>query len=569
MGESTANHSAKAGALRVWPGVALVILQWSLWQGLPLISSKMTVQMIAAFGGMICGLLVVLWWLFLSRARWVDRLVGAALVVGLIMGTKQLAHESVATAGMGFLYFLYAIPVVSLVFVAWTVLTRRLAPGARRATMVATVALACVPFLLVRHAGVDGDNKPDVEWRWSQSPEQRLVAAGEETLAATVFPTAGVPAWPGFRGPGRDGTVSGVRIATDWSTAPPAEQWRRPVGPGWSSFAVLGNLAYTQEQRGADETVAAYEIATGQPVWRHRDGARFYESQGGAGPRGTPAVHDGRVYALGATGILNALDAADGALVWSRDATADTGAEIPYWGVSGSPLVLDDMVIVAVSGTLAGYDRATGEVRWTREAGSIGYSSPHLTTIDGVAQVLQATSKGLTSVAGADGTVLWEHEWEGFPMVQPARTSDGDVLFTASVELGMRRLAVARDAAGWTVEERWTTNRLKPYFNDFVVHDGHAYGFDKSILTCIDLESGQRAWKGGRYGYGQMVLLPDQGLLLVLSERGELALVQASPDGFHEIARLEALDGKTWNHPVLVGDLLLIRNDREMAAFRF
>jgi outer membrane protein assembly factor BamB len=395
-----------------------------------------------------------------------------------------------------------------------------------------------------------------------------LLAGGEETLVAPAAPTAAALDWPGFRGPGRDGTVPGVRIATDWSTAPPTEQWRRPVGPGWSSFAVLGNLFYTQEQRGDEEIVAAHDIATGQPVWRHRDAARFYEAQGGAGPRGTPAVHDGRVYALGATGILNALDAADGALVWSRDATADTGAEIPYWGISSSPLVVDDTLIVAASGTLAGYDFATGEVRWTGKARGVGYSSPHLTTIDGVMQVLQPSSTGLTSVAPADGTLLWEHAWEGFPMVQPARTTDGDLLFTAGVEQGMRRLAVALGSGGWTVEERWTTQRLKPYFNDFVVHERHAYGFDKAILSCIDLETGERTWKGGRYGYGQMVLLPDQDLLLVLSERGQLALVQASPEGFHEVAQMDALDGKTWNHPVLVGNLLLVRNDREMAAFR-
>ncbi len=134
--------------------------------------------------------------------------------------------------------------------------------------------------------------------------------------------------------------------------------------------------------------------------------------------------------------------------------------------------------------------------------------------------------------------------------------------------LGTRRLAVAHGAGGWTVEERWTSNGLKPYYNDFVVHEGHAYGFDGNILACIDLEDGKRKWKGGRYGNGQLVLLADQDLLLVSSEDGELALVSATPDQFTELARFPALDAKTWNHPVLVGDVLLVRNGEEMAAFR-
>jgi hypothetical protein len=155
--------------------------------------------------------------------------------------------------------------------------------------------------------------------------------------------------------------------------------------------------------------------------------------------------------------------------------------------------------------------------------------------------------------------------------VQPALTADGDVLAaTASATggLGIRRLALAGGPGGWTVEERWASAGLKPYFNDFVVHKGHAYGFDGSILACINLEDGNRTWKGGRYGNGQLVLLPDQDALLVLSEEGELALVGATPDQFRELARFPALDGKTWNHPVLVGNVLLVRNGEEMAAFR-
>jgi outer membrane protein assembly factor BamB len=134
--------------------------------------------------------------------------------------------------------------------------------------------------------------------------------------------------------------------------------------------------------------------------------------------------------------------------------------------------------------------------------------------------------------------------------------------------LGIRRVSVKKSDEGWKVEERWTSRGLKPYFNDFVVHKGHAFGFDGSILACINLEDGTRAWKGGRYGNGQLVLLPDQDLLLVMSEDGELALVNATPDKFTELAKIPALDGKTWNHPVLIGTLLLARNGQEMAAFR-
>jgi hypothetical protein len=182
------------------------------------------------------------------------------------------------------------------------------------------------------------------------------------------------------------------------------------------------------------------------------------------------------------------------------------------------------------------------------------------------------TAAGVVSVAPADGTRLWEHPWPGIGIVQPALTAEGDVLISQVAQtaqpIGTRRLAVGHGPGGWTVEERWTSNRLKPSFSPFVVHEGHAYGFDGSILASIDVRDGQRKWKGGRYGSGQMVLLPDQDLLLVVSEEGELALVAAAPDEFKELARFRAIEGKTWNQPALVGDILLVRNGQEMAAFR-
>jgi outer membrane protein assembly factor BamB len=598
-------------ALRLWPGVIAVVF---------LLVARFGIKaVIPGFRGFALGMqwsfgvaaAVLLWWVFLSRARWLERLCAIALMGAGVYGTWHLRHES-----MGLLWLLgYAVPGLCLALVAGAAVSRRLPAGPRIATLAAFILVACFAWTLLRTEGISGDHAATFDWRWAKSPEERLLAQAEREPAArssspaaepagadaalpspTATPTPRVVtpprepespaptvaadptatnAWPGFRGPGRDGIVRGVRIATDWAASPPVELWRRPVGPGWSSFAVRGNLVYTQEQRGEDEVVACYDATTGAPVWTHRDAARFVESNAGPGPRGTPTLSHGRVYAFGATGILNALDADVGAVVWSRNAATDIAAsgageqpKLPDWGYSSSPLVVDDVVIVAVSGQLVAYDRTTGTPRWFGPAGGVSYSSPQLATIDGTAQVLLLSGAGLTSFAPADGGQLWQHAWRGFPILQPALTADGGVLVNVGGQRGTRRIAVAGGPAGWTVAERWTSAALKPYFNDFVVHAGHAFGFDGRILACIDFETGERKWKGGRYGSGQVILLPDQDVLLVLSEEGELALVRATAEAFTELARWKALEGKTWNHPVLVGDVLLVRNGAEMAAFR-
>ncbi|HWW00471.1 MAG TPA: PQQ-binding-like beta-propeller repeat protein [Candidatus Acidoferrum sp.] len=561
--------------LRLWPGVVAVVLLWLVRYGVPIVAPGALA--FAVFGGLGGGLLVVLWWLFFSRAPWSERVGAILLMTGGLFATSRIVHKSISSGMMGMMLPIFAIPVLCLALVCWAVATRRLSSGPRRAWMVATILLACGVFTLLRTGGITGDANSDFHWRWTQTPEERLLAqAGKEPAAPRPTPAAGktVADWPGFRGPERDGILRGVRIATNWSASPPVELWRRPIGPGWSSFAVHGDLLYTQEQRGEEELVACYYVASGQPVWKHSDAARFWESNAGAGPRATPTLSNGRVYTFGGTGIVNALDAADGAVVWSRNAAADTGKKVPGWGFASSPLVVDDLVIVAAAGVLVAYDLATGKPRWFGPASGWGYSSPHLVALDGVKQILLLNGAGAISVAPTNGTRLWEHAWDGDGIVQPALTADGDVLIGtgsgmgSGAGLGVRRITVAHGPAGWTTRERWTSTGLKPYFNDFVVHKGYAFGFDGSLLACIGLEDGKRKWKGGRYGHGQMVLLADQDLLLVLSEQGGLALVAAASEAFTELARFPALKGKTWNHPVLAGDALLVRNDQEMAAFR-
>ena len=379
--------------------------------------------------------------------------------------------------------------------------------------------------------------------------------------------------WPGFRGRDRDGIVRGVRIATDWSASPPKEMWRRPIGPGWSSFAVHGDVFYTQEQRGQEEIVAAYRVSTGAPVWKHRDAARFWESNGGAGPRGTPTFDGGRLYTFGATGILNVLDAATGRVIWTRNVGADSQTKIPDWGFSSSPLLVDDLVVVAAAGKLVAYDVASGAPRWTGPDGGSGYSSPHGLTVQGVPQILLLDAKGATSVSPSTGTPLWNvtvtASGMSAPIVQPAMTADGDVLISSGDLSGLHRFA--RDEWDRPDGRRRVGGRPTASSRTSATSSCTRATPSDSTAACSRASmspTATRRWKGGRYGSGQLMLLPDQDLLLVVTEEGELALVAATPEKFTELGRSPAITGKTWNHPVLAGDILLVRNGEEMAAFR-
>src|SRR5262249_27161959 len=238
------------------------------------------------------------------------------------------------------------------------------------------------------------------------------------------------------------------------------------------------------------------------------------------------------------------------------------------------PLVMKGLVAVFAGGpegkAVQAYDAKTGAPKWAGGQGTHGYSSPQREMIDGVEQIVYESEQGLSGLDLADGKVLWNYPWdEGIQRcVQPARIGASDFLLGTTFNKGTRRLHVSRGTDGWKVEEVWKTKAISPYFNDMVIYKNHLYGFDGGFLVCVSLERGQRCWKERGYGAGQVLLLDDQGVLLVLTETGDVALVEAQPSALNELARIPALEGKTWNHPVIAQGRLYIRNDHLMACYR-
>ncbi len=379
------------------------------------------------------------------------------------------------------------------------------------------------------------------------------------------------PTYPQFLGTNRNGTVNGLRLADDWAKRPPRLVWRRPIGAGWSGFAVARGLAVTQEQRGNREMVVAYSLSDGTPKWSHGDEANFESTIAGDGPRATPTISHGRVFTLGSTGLLNCLDLETGRAIWRRDIAADNSSPQPDFGRSSSPLVVDELIVISAGGSagrsLVAYRRDTGEPAWHAGDDIASYSSPVLATLAGVRQIVVLNQSSVAGHDPATGRVLWTHDWpRTAPTVAvPLVVSENRVLLSAGYGVGSRLLQISRDGDAVNQTLVWESTRLKAKFTNPVLHDGFVYGLDDGVLVCLDLATGERRWKSGRYGHGQTLLVGNR--LIVQTEDGELVLVEASPAAHREIARFTVFQQKTWNPPALAGRYLLVRTDTEAVCY--
>ncbi|MEM7482323.1 MAG: PQQ-binding-like beta-propeller repeat protein [Acidobacteriota bacterium] len=444
--------------------------------------------------------------------------------------------------------------------------------------VVALVAVSTLAFATLRVTGVTGDLVPIFDWRWERTvaDDDSAVRAVDRNVDPQDFATV---SFPQFLGPDRDATLAGPPLDANWQARPPKQVWRRTMGEGWSAFAVDRGLAVTQEQYGDEEHIVAYELANGEPVWSHGEAEKYESPVAGNGPRATPTIAGERVFAMGSTGRLTAVDFRTGDRLWSRHLYRETGAQLPDWGVAASPLAMEiageELVVVPVGtspagdgGLLMALDAATGETRWRGGEGRSGYASPVLVTLAGRPQILTFNVASATAHDPADGRVLWRVEWsKAQPNVAQPLVLPGDrVLLSSGYGIGAKLFRIVAGADGTlTPQLEWESPRLKAKFTTLVHHAGAVFGLDDGTLVSLDPATGERHWKRGRYGHGQTLLVGD--LLVIVSEKGEVVLVAADPEEYRELARLAAVEGKTWNNPALAGPYLLVRNHREAVCY--
>ncbi|HUG68720.1 MAG TPA: PQQ-binding-like beta-propeller repeat protein [Pirellulaceae bacterium] len=473
------------------------------------------------------------------------------------------------------------------VFLLWFLFFSGYSRTCRLGSFVALVACIALFFSAFRIEHVSGEMIPKFRARWAPPADALLDTSAEIAAAEDIdLATTSDNDFPQFLGAHRNGTVSHVRLARDWHGSPPRLLWRQPIGAGWSGFVAVNGYAVTMEQRGDEELVTCYEDATGKLLWGHSEANRHATVLGGVGPRSTPTIHEGRVYTLGPSGSLLCLAGATGAVLWQDNLLSrylvPPGEDVQAvaWGRSNSPLIVDDLVVVPAGGpkdgthvSLAAFNRITGELVWEAGDRQVSYASPTLALLGEQRLIVSVNEDNVTGHDVSTGDVLWEINWPGSSSgnastSQASLLSDGRLLLSKGYGVGAALWQLTPEPNGKiTTTELWANSAvLKTKFTNHVIHQGFAYALSDGIVECIEVESGKRQWKKGRYGHGQILLVGD--VLLVQAESGEVVMVAATPDKFHEITKFAAIDGKTWNNLCLYGDLLLVRNAEEAACYQ-
>jgi len=518
---------------------------------------------------------------------WILILIPLALMVWMRVG------DLIGDQGVTNVNSLLLVVLAGLIASIWFVFFSGHSRLRRYSYLLAVIVIVVAFFSLVRYEGVSGNMIPKLSFGLSDDagpervPEVGAAAAVPSGVAPIDLGTTTAVDFPGFLGPGRNATLENLRLARDWESRPPELVWRQSIGAGWSAFSVVNGIAVTMEQRGDRELVTAYDVETGELLWSHSDPGEFDHFLGGPGPRSTPTIHEGLVYTLGARGRLLCLGGATGEVVWEKDLLEEYGvtpaqelASIQY-GRANSALVTGDLLVIPAGGnkdgkiaSLAAYDRTTGDKIWEAGERQISFSSPRLAMLAGVEQILIVNEDTLSGHDPAGGEMLWEHPWPGVTSanasVSQAVPVPPDRVFVSKGYGGGGALLqlLPRPDGRFDVKEIWADGRvLRTKFTNVVIRDGHIYGLSDGILECVELETGERAWKRGRYQHGQILLVSD--LLLVLAESGEVVLVEPTPDEPDKVlGRFQAIEGKTWNNIALYGDLLLVRNGQEAATYR-
>jgi outer membrane protein assembly factor BamB len=518
-------------------------------------------------------------WRFIFPAFLVLVIVAAFLIapVGAKLGVE--AETLMNVMSIGFM----AIPISLILLLVWFVAFSGFRWYTRVAGLLFLAILVGAYLACVRKVEFSGEMQPiSITFRWEPNEEdelekflsQRPKKDDSLNVDLSIDPVKDFPRYRGFNA---DGVVMLRNLDTNWSAHPPKTRWMHPCGGGYSGFAVAGDAAVTLEQRREDEAVVCYDRKTGDELWEYKYEDRFRRSEpmGGDGPRATPTIDGGDVFSVGANGHFVCLDGKNGKKRWSVNILEDNGAKNIEWAMSGSPLVVGNLVIVNpgidptdnVSKALVAYDRSTGKSVWQSGEYAAGYSSPQLATVAGVEQVLLFDTGGLAGFEPKSGKELWRHPWTtymGMNIIQPV-VIGGDRVFIGSEPTGCALLHVQRSGDGFKVEQVWMNRKLVMKFSNPIAVNGFIYGMSYGTLVCIDAETGKTRWEGAEYGAGQLLLAGDV-FVVTEEKKGEVALVAAKPDKFDELARIEVLKGKTWNTPALAGNELYFRNHKQMTC---